>query len=55
MEHECTKCNWSAMDNNGRAPSTCPKCGGHVNHFCDEFPEKDDEDDEDDLYEDVTL
>jgi predicted nucleic acid-binding Zn-ribbon protein len=57
MEHECTKCGWTASDNNGLQPNVCPKCGAKVNHFSDEDfrPRTDErfdsEDDYDEEYE----
>ena len=45
MEHECTRCDWFAMDNQPPAAwKYCPDCGANVMHSCDEQDDRDDPD-----------
>lgn len=42
MEHYCTRCNWSAMDNKPGLPSDrCPKCKAPLVHHWDEELDRD--------------
>lgn len=37
MEHDCTRCDWHAMDNKPPAAwPQCPRCGARVSHVSDE-------------------
>lgn len=42
-EHVCVECNHAVFDNNRMSPE-CECCGGRMQSFSDEEPDKDDED-----------
>lgn len=51
MDHRCTRCEWSACDNE-RHRQGCPRCGARLVSFFDEPREREDYDWEGDVEED---